>query len=166
VSGGPGSRPIEPDQPLDDGDAQLLARLEALWRQVDPVPPALTRRVGFAIDLTRLDVEVARLVQAERETLVRGGRDSRTVTFETRDLAVMVRVAEDVEGMVRLDGWLAPPAPHRVSVRGEGGERVVTADADGRFTVPVLPRGLAQLVITPAAGSALRREVVTPTFEL
>jgi hypothetical protein len=158
VNGGAG-------QPLDETDARLLAELAALWREADPVPRALTQRISFALDLTRLDAEVARLVETEQLELVRGG-DTRSISFETDALSVMVGVSAGPDGTVRLDGWLAPPAAHQVTARTESREVTVTADDEGRFALPAVPAGLTQLVVVPAPGSGLDSPVVTPAFEI
>jgi hypothetical protein len=151
--------------PLDETDVLLLAELRELWTEADPVPPHLTRQVSFALDLTRLDAEVARLVQAEQPELVRGG-ETHSISFETDALSVMVGVSVGPDRTVRLDGWLAPPGPHRVIARSEGREVTATADDGGRFALPAVPRGLTQLVVEPAAESGVDSPVVTPAFEL
>jgi hypothetical protein len=161
VSGGPDGAEL----PMDETDVLLLAELRALWTEADPVPATLTRQVSFALDLTRLDAEVAQLVRLEQPELVRGG-DTRSISFETDALSVMVGVTGGPDGTVRLDGWLAPPAPHRVTARTEGREVTATADEGGRFALPAVPSGLTQLIVVPAAGSGLDSPVVTPAFEL
>jgi hypothetical protein len=76
----------------------------------------------------------------------------------------MFSVSPSGAATVRLDGWLAPPAAHRVELRTEAGCLETSADADGRFAVADVPHGLAQLVVHPAAGGT--RSVVTPSVVL
>jgi hypothetical protein len=154
-------------EPLDDTDATILAELRRLYDTADPMPSGLTDRVQFALALEDVDVEVARLAQRYAVPAgARGAEDTRTVTFDSDSLTVMVSISADEDGTLRLDGWLAPPAPHRVELRTERGELVAEADAEGRFALDRVPRGMAQLVIhpDPAAGNA--KAVVTPSVVL
>jgi hypothetical protein len=158
------------DQPngADDWehDAALLTELDVLLDRVDPVPEDLVDRVRFAIDLERLDVEVARWERADRMAGVRGNGPN-TVTFTVEDLTVMVTFVQDGMGY-RFDGWLVPGGPHTVEVRVSGhGSTTTAADDAGRFAVAEVPMGTTQIVIhlaTPNGSPA--RTVVTPTLML
>ena len=155
------------DAPLDDLDAAVLAELAAAYSLADPPPPDLDDRVVFALALSHVDAEVARL---RADLLVgsgaRGQERSRTVTFESDPLTVMVTVVDLPGGRRRVDGWLAPPAPLRVELRSAGSHdttHAVTADEAGRFVVDAVPAGLAQLVVHRLEPD---RTVVTPSLVL
>jgi hypothetical protein len=170
-----------PEGPLDEIDAAILAQLRAVHAQLDPPPQALTEQVSFALELEDLDVEVARL---QDDALIgsgaRGGSRTRTLTFETAEISLLVSITELGEGQVRLDGWLAPAGDRRVELRhaatGPGGGaaraagqramvRHVTADEAGRFLFGGLHHGLVQLRIQPPSGRA-GRSVITPSIRL
>lgn len=107
-----------PNAWLDETDYAILADLRALHERLDPPPDDLAERVRFAIDLDRLDFEVATL---QDDLLVgsgaRGTERARTITFDSDRLSIMVTIVEDRPGVVRVDGWLAPPAALRVELR-------------------------------------------------
>jgi hypothetical protein len=151
------------DQPIDGTDLALLEGVRELYTQLDPVPADLVDRVQFALALEELDVEVFRLATADRvPAAVRGAEETRTITFDSDSLTVMFSVSPSGATTVRLDGWLAPPAAHRVELRTESGPIQTDADEDGRFAVEGVPRGLAQLVVHPSGS----RAVVTPSVVL
>jgi hypothetical protein len=111
---------------------------------------------------------VARL--SERLTVGSGARGSertRTITFDADSRAVMITVTDRADGLVRIDGWLAPAAALRVELRlpEPAPPRTMIANAVGRFTFDGVPRGLVQLLVHPAADDAGLR-VVTPAFSL
>jgi hypothetical protein len=150
-----------------DLDAQLLSELRDLYTDADPMPTDLVTRVRFALALENLDVEVARMT-TELQSAVRadpGDEESRTITFDSPNLTVMVVFDRAPDGTVRMDGWLAPPAPYTVEMRTVTGSLRVVADDDGRFVVEGVPSGMTQLVVRPRGGDdRLRRPVVTPAF--
>lgn len=152
----------------DDGkhDAVLLTKLDVLLDRADPVPEDLVDRVLFAIDLERLDVEVAHWERADRMAGVRGNGPN-TVTFTVEDLTVMVTFVQDGMGY-RFDGWLVPGGPHTVELRVSGhGSTTTEADDTGRFAVAEVPRGTTQIVIHLAhPNGSPARTVVTPTLML
>jgi hypothetical protein len=164
-----GLRPDETDQAILD---QIYAALSAL----DPPPADLDERVRFAIALDNVDFEVSRL----REDLMVGSgarstERTRTITFDSDSLTIMVSIVDILGGLVRLDGWLAPARALRVELRmaglhpeEPGPSHVVTADDTGRFVFEGVAHGLAQLLVhlagdgepdTPAA-------VITPSLIL
>jgi hypothetical protein len=154
------------DEPLDEIDAAILADLAAIDTLVDPPPADLDERVRFAIALRDVDAEVARLGE---DRLLSGARDterSRTITFDSENLTVMVTVVTRPDGRRRLDGWLAPAGALRVELRTAGGQRrehVAAADDTGRFVLDDVEPGLAQLVVHPSGAGPL---VVTPSVVL
>jgi hypothetical protein len=162
---------VEPAVTGPDGgwpDEAILDHLRGLYERVDPAPADLTERVLFAIALTDVDAEVARL--REDELVGSGARTAertRTISFEADSLSIMVTVIEEPDGQVRVDGWLAPPAPHRVELRTQSparpGPLAARADETGRFVLAGVPHGLAQLVVHLVdAGTT----VVTPSLVL
>jgi hypothetical protein len=156
------------DLPLDDGDQAILDRLAAVHAMLDPPPADLDERVLFAIALDSLDAEVARY--RDQEIIGSGARGSErthTITFDADSRAVMITIAARPDGLVRIDGWLAPAAALRVELRlpEPAPPRVVTADPAGRFAFDGVPHGLAQLLVQPADGDTSPR-VVTPAFTL
>jgi hypothetical protein len=152
------------NEPLDERDLLILSELRELFDAADPVPATLTARVCFALELEDIDAEVSLL--HESWDLVgagtRGDGESRTVTYDSEHLTIMVTLTPAGDGTYRLDGWLAPPAAHRVELRtSEGAPRTVTdADEQGRFVLDRVPPGLAQLIVRGAGDLC----VVTPSI--
>ncbi|MFL6130846.1 MAG: hypothetical protein ACJ73E_17495 [Mycobacteriales bacterium] len=159
------------DDVLDESDSAILDRLDHLLRVLNPPPPDLDRLVCFALDLERVDAEVAVL---HRLLDVAGARGSqrRTVTFDTESLTVML-VLTPRGSTVRVDGWLAPGEPLRVQLRllprseyPPSRSLDVTAESDGRFVLEDVPHGLAQVVVHREEGDRPGTPVVTTAFEL
>jgi hypothetical protein len=150
---------------MDEIDVRILAGVRDLYETADPMPGDLVERVRFALALEDLDVDVFRPFP-EPATAVRGHEESRTVTFDSESLTIMVSITATGDRAVRLDGWLAPPGNHRVELRTERGPLLTTADEQGRFALDDVPHGLAQLVVHPTDGqpSSLGRSVVTPSI--
>jgi hypothetical protein len=151
------------DVPLDDLDLEILRQIAAVHAIVDPPRPDLDDRVLFAIDLEDLDAEVAR----QSEDLLAGsgaraGDRTRTITFDADSRTVMITVVERADGLVRIDGWLAPGAALPVRLRTSGGARTVTADENGRFVFDAVPHGLAQLLVHPPGDSDAPPVVTSP----
>jgi hypothetical protein len=168
----------DPGAPLDDLDAAILDQLHEAYAQLDPPPPSLAEQVCFALELENIDVEVAQL---RDDTLIgsgaRGASRSRTLTFETDEVSLLISVTELGTGLVRLDGWLAPAGFGQIELRtaadgvtaGPGGQASaaghVTPDEAGRFLFDGLRPGLVQLRIEPLSGQA-GRSVITPSIRL
>jgi hypothetical protein len=146
------------DDPLTEADFLLLDEIRRLTEADDPVPDELVPIIRFAMEMQNLDEEVSWLSAASPAPAdVRGGEvedevGTRTITFEGDgdSLTIMVRISggADARG-VRIDGWLAPPAAHRVELRTPAGELATVADEQGRFVLDDVPHGLAQLVVRP-----------------
>jgi hypothetical protein len=156
------------DLPLDEDDQAVLDRLAAVYALLDPPPSDLDERISFTITLDGLDAEVARLSeQLAVGSGARGSERTRTITFDADSRAVMITIADRADGLLRIDGWLAPAATLRVELRvpEPAPPRIVTADAAGRFAFDGVPHGIAQLLVHPPAGDAAPR-VVTPAFAL
>jgi hypothetical protein len=157
-------------EPLDEADLRLLEELREMYQAMDPMPADLPERIMFALALRDLDFEVARL-SAEEDQLTsaaRGTEQSRTITFDSDSLTIMIRVDANHDGTARLDGWLAPPHPREIELKTASGSLTVLADEQGRFAFARVPRGTAQLIARPGDGHwpAAGRSVVTPALVL
>jgi hypothetical protein len=156
---------VSADERLDSTDETILDRLDRVVNRLDPPPTDLDDRVVFSIQLDDIDREVARLVEG---ALVgaehRGTESTHTLAFEADSRAILLTVVEAADGLVRLDGWLAPAAPLRVELRfaDPTPSRDVTCDAAGGFVFDGVPHGYAQLVVDPPDGGGT--SVVTPSF--
>jgi hypothetical protein len=139
---------------LDERDEELLRILRESHEQLDPMPDGVVERSLFALAVDDIDAAVFQLAEQYRlePSGARGGEgegdgeEARGVTFDSDSLTIMIRISL-LAGGVRIDGWLAPPQACRVELRS--GDRLVRADADaeGRFVLDAIPRGLAQLVV-------------------
>ena len=159
---------IPADLPLDGDDQAILYRLAGIYALLDPPPADLDERVSFAIALEDADAEVARLGAWQMAgSGARGTERIRTVTFDADSLAVMITVALRADGLVRIDGWLAPAAALRVELRllEPAPARIAIADTAGRFVFDGVPHGIAQLLVDAPADETAPR-VVTPAFSL
>jgi hypothetical protein len=163
----------------EPGDESVLAKIKALFEAVDPAPPDLAERVRFAVALADLEAEAAQLVEeaAFEPTLTRGTpEESRTITFDSTELTIMIRIDANADGTFRVDGWLAPARACRIEVSLHDGALAVEADADGRFAFPSVPRGTVRFVVRPPAqqaqaasdssGNARMKTVITPALGL
>lgn len=159
---------IPADLPLDGDDQAILSRLAGIYALLDPPPADLDERVSFAIALEDADAEVARLGAWQMAgSGARGTERIRTVTFDADSRAVMITVALRADGLVRIDGWLAPAAALRVELRllEPAPARIAIADTAGRFVFDGVPHGIAQLLVDAPADETAPR-VVTPAFSL
>jgi hypothetical protein len=164
----PGSRPPA-DEPLDDVDLRLLDEIRDMFQAVDPMPADLPERIRFSLALRDLEIEVARLADEDLSVLAaRGEERSRTITFDSDSLTIMIRIDANRDGTARVDGWLAPPQSREIEIKIVGESLSVSSDEQGRFAFASVPRGTAQLVVRPAQAGASRagRSVVTPALIL
>lgn len=134
--------------------SDMADELRLMWQRLDPVPVGLTDRVLFALQLEQLtaadlDLELLRLTdeQVGAGAGARGGDDVRTVTFTGAHLTVMLAVGATPEGR-RVDGWVAPGGARLLEVRTSAGVAQHRCDATGRFTLPDVPAGHLQLVLS------------------
>jgi len=168
MSSDEGGRPSA-DEPLDDTDVRLLDGIRDMFGVADPMPADLPERIRFRLALRDLEIEVARLAD-EQEVLagIRGAEQSRTITFDSDSLTIMIRIDANRDGTARVDGWLAPPQRREVEMKTTAESLSVSSDEQGRFAFARVPRGMAQLVVHLAEqgpdGSA--RSVVTPALIL
>jgi hypothetical protein len=147
---------------LDEVDLTIVDWVGEMYGVTDPVPHGLLERIGFAMAPLTAGDEVARLLEDRFEaTGVRGAEHSRTVTFDSPSLTIVIQ-ASPAGAAVRLDGWLAPPAARPIRLRA--GERELHTESDdlGRFVVPSVPHGLVQLIVDTGEGDEPdARSVVT-----
>jgi hypothetical protein len=159
------------EQQLDDFDFAILDGIRAIFEQVDPMPAGLPERVRFALALRGLETEVARLVTEEDPRLVaaRGTEQSRTVTFDSASLSIIIRIEQNKNGSVRIDGWLAPPRRRDIELETSAETLRVPSDDQGRFAFGEVPQGAARLVVVGASErdqSGRGPTVVTPALVL
>jgi hypothetical protein len=168
------------------GDEALFAMVRSLFEAADPVPAGLAERIRFSVALAGLEGEVARLAAADAGAsefydhkdglaLARGAaEESRTITFDSSNLTIMIRIDSNEDGTARLDGWLAPPRRCQVEIALIGGSLEVGADANGRFAFPSVPRGTVRIVVRPpergsvtdGRGTTEVKSVITPALVL
>lgn len=157
------------DGPLDDFDLGLLDDIRDMFQAIDPMPADLPGRIRFSLSLRDLEIEVARLADEELSAAgVRGAEQSRTITFDSESLTVMIRIDANKDGTVRVDGWLAPPQRREIEMKTTGDRLRVSSDEQGRFAFTRVPRGTAQLIVRPAGRgqNGADPSVVTPALIL
>jgi hypothetical protein len=154
------------DEPLDDSDFGLLGKIRAMFAAADPMPAELPDRIRFFLAFRDLEIEVARLTAEQDELAVaaRGAEQSRTITFDSETLTIMIRIDGNRDGTVRVDGWLAPAQRREIELKCAADPLSVTSDEQGRFAFPRVPCGTAQLVVRPAGLDGAGRSVVTPAL--
>ena len=79
-----------------------------------------------------------------------GQEQSRTITFDSDSLTIMIRIDANRDGTVRVDGWLAPPQRREIEMKTTADSLTAASDAQGRFAFARVPRGTAQLIVRPA----------------
>ncbi|WP_067510406.1 hypothetical protein [Actinoplanes sp. TFC3] len=141
---------VEPGDDLAPDDERLLARLEAMFRDVDPAPADLVTLAQQSFILRALDAEFAQLVEdsatapaepaGSRAMAVRGpgaAPPPRQLTFQVvdergNDEVVIAVQVESIGGRRRLTGHLAPRGPAAIEVRQPAATDSRHVDADGR----------------------------------
>jgi hypothetical protein len=138
------------DETPDESDLAILDEVRELFQAADPMPASLPERIRFWLALRDLEVEVevARLGAEDSQPVLaaRGAEQSRTITFDSDSLTIMIRVDANLDGTVRIDGWLAPPQARTIELRTTAETLTTDADGGGRFAFRRVPRGTAQLV--------------------
>jgi hypothetical protein len=157
-------------EPLDAADVQVLAEVARVFEQADPVPPDLVDRVKFSLALDEMYSEVARITRMSVDALAVRSEPTaevrtETLTFSADELTVMVSISRGGRTGLRIDGWVAPPAPTTVQLRLQDETRELVTDESGRFVLEGIPDGFAQMTFRPVSGED-RGSVVTPVFEL
>lgn len=158
------------DGPIDDVDVATLGEIRELFDLADPMPSDLVTRIQFAVDLAGVEYEVARILDESQLVGVRSiAEETRTITFDSAVLTVMISLRPVTEDRVRVDGWLAPAGEHKVEFRLAEEKRQTVSDEQGRFVVDDVPHGRLQIVVRLSkqddhGGSA--PVVVTPAVEI
>lgn len=155
-------------EPLDELDFAILQGVRGLWDALDPVPTSLVDQISFALDLESADFEVLRLTERMRFEVARGEEQSRLITFDSDSLTIMIKIDQNRNGTVRLDGWLTPPASHPIELRTTHGSLSTASDDGGRFALDGIRPGMAQLVVRPTGTMPTQRgrTVTTPSIVL
>ena len=106
------------------------------------MPADLPERIRFSLALRDLEIEVARLAEEDQLTVAaRGAEQSRTITFDSDSLTIMIRIDANQDGTVRVDGWLAPPQRREIEMKTAADTLSATSDEQGRFAFARVPRG-------------------------
>jgi hypothetical protein len=156
-------------EPMDDVDWALLDRVREIFGQADPMPADLPERIKFSLAMRGLEAEVARLAADDPQLAgARGAEHSRTITFDSDSLTIMIRIDQNDDGTVRIDGWLAPPQPREIEMQTAADTQTVLSDKQGRFAFASMPAGTARLVVkaTDHGQGGSGRTVVTPPLIL
>ena len=164
------------DESLDDVDLELLDGIREVFQAIDPMPADLPERIRFCLALRGLEIEVARLAAEDSQPslAVRGAELSRTITFDSDSLTIMIRIDANRDGTVRIDGWLAPAQRRELELKTAAESLHVSSDDQGRFAFARVPCGTAQLMVRPAepgpdgadGSEGSGRSVVTPALIL
>src|SRR5258708_2021090 len=86
------------EQPDDEG---VLAMIRSVFEAADPVPAGLVERIRFSVTLADLEGELARLIAAETEMARGAPEESRTITFDSSSLTIMIRIDSNADGTAR-----------------------------------------------------------------
>lgn len=145
-------------------DAELFARLRALWKDVDPMPASLVDRMIAAVAAEGLAQEYALLTLVEDSLgAVRGEADALTLQFSDGSTSILLHVTAVAPGRHRVDGWVDTASAE--VVLAQGGRTSITRPSEtGRFSFDDVPSGLTSVRLTPDAENA--RTLTTPQFEL
>lgn len=154
------------DHMTETGDDDLLQELAALYDAVDPVPDDLADEVRIAITVQALQAEVAEIVAGE-PVATRSETQAvtaETITFTASAISLMVSLQQDDDTHVTIDGWVTVGGA-TIEVHTADQVRHATADDEGRFVVPGVPRGRTWFVVRREAAEGAP-PVVTPPIEL
>jgi hypothetical protein len=156
-------QPAGPEERFDTADTAILSGMRRCWDARDPMPAWLIDRIEFAIDLNAVDFEVSRLAEIPDFAAARTDEHTRMITFQSDSLSIMITVAPDENGNLRIDGWLTPAGSHQVELRTSEKATTAVSDRNGRFSFAAASSGSAQFII---ALTGLGRRVVTPSISL
>lgn len=159
---------INPEDSLDEADADLLAQLAELYRTLDPVPAGLIARITTSIALDELEAELAELQSMPLEpSYARSDEPSevRTLTFAATAVTVMISIGPAGPERVRIDGWAAAAGTVSIQLHQGASTMRTTADDTGRFSFPEVPHGLTRFLMH-VTGAEPIPPVLTPGIEL
>jgi hypothetical protein len=155
---------------IDGQDLRHLGQLRGLFAHADPMPHDLTERIKFALTVHALHAEVAELMDSALLT-TRGeaaveSAPIESVTFRAAVVSLMVTANEsNLEGRVRLDGWVTVPGA-AVEVVTADGSTTLKSDANGRFVLDDLSHGPVHFVIVIDPEDERSRPVITPSIQI
>ena len=138
--------------PLDAVDRAILSGLWEIYEQVDPVPPHLTDWLTARVAMDDIDTQICRLIEASPAAVRAAENEATTITFQSTDLTIMLRVDRRSDGSLRVDGWLAPAGASEVELRGDAMTWRTRSDDNGRFSFDNVMPGVAHLVVRTASG--------------
>jgi hypothetical protein len=163
-------------------DDQLMEAVARLYATYDPAPDDLADGVLARLAVEDLEDEWELLTLVERIDLTSGVRSADDVVTEGDDATVALEFAgtsyrvlvriSTVDGHRRLDGWVVPAVPMKVSLGPAGdvhphARQQAEVDETGRFDFPSPPTGETRVWLQPQdtdkAGAALP-PFVTPPF--
>ena len=154
------------NDPPDELDEQILYGVSEVWSEVDPPPAFLVDQVRFALDVEDADTEMLQLLEAGQLVGTRGNDQTRRITFGGDEVTVMIGIESNVDGTLRLDGWLAPAGCYDVEFRASDVVTTTRSDDDGRFVLGRVPTGFARLVLRRFGQPGVTKVVTTPSVEL
>lgn len=128
-------------------DVRLLAALNAMYDQDDPVPEEVLAAARGAFCWRDFDAELAKLLDAESLAgqAVRATGDQHLLTFESEHATFVVESTELAQGR-KLVGQIVPAGPSELWLESASGATAAAAvDELGRFSLPQLPAGPARL---------------------
>jgi len=160
---------------MNDHDVSYR-ELAEMWQAKDPMPPGLVEKVLVALATEDLDAEYEMLHVVERTTELSGARgtgEAVTISFAGGSVAggsfsLLLRVSAVEKRSCRVDGWVTPAQPMKVTIAQKKKRWEAAADTFGRFEFARLPTGLTRfwLLADHTSGKHGEHLFATPTFEL
>jgi hypothetical protein len=153
---------------LDERDVELLERLGAIARVVDPVPDHVLQMSRALFSLRDPDAELMTAVEVEADRLqaVRGtSPTSRMHFFEFGELSLDVELTV-AAGFCDVVGVVADPAGSTsgtVTIDTTSASFTTGLDDGGRFEIRHIPTGMCRIALERESSS--RPKVTTPWFE-
>lgn len=147
-------------------DAALLARMRAMWQDLDPVPPELADRMVATVAVADLSREYALLTLVTGElAAVRSDTDTVTLQFSDGETTVLLHVTALEEGRRRIDGWVDAAT---LAVKLVQGDRELTAGRaeHGRFAFDDVRPGTCRILLAVRDARDQLREFQTPLFDV
>jgi hypothetical protein len=144
--------------------------LAAMWEAYDPMPDGLVERALVAIETEDIDAEyeILHLVSRSAELVgARGSGEAITISFAGGSFSLLLRVSSLGNKLCRVDGWVTPAQPMKLSVSQKSKTWEAVVDVFGRFELPKLPKGLSRFWLAAADDKTKEPGLfATPTFEL
>lgn len=149
-----------------------LRELARMWEERDPMPADLVDKVLVAIATDDLDAEYELLHLVERTRELVGTRgavevgEAFTVAFSGGEFSLLLRVSESGRNTCRVDGWVTPARPMKVTVSQRNKTYETVVDGLGRFELAKLPTGLTRFWLLAGDTAESEKLFATPTIEL